>query len=160
MEEHEYRSTYNKLTTVRCVFEKALTNQQAKCALSNHFCLADREGYSCKNIESSVKCREVLELLRKKSIFVLKLREVDGPLPHNMEIRIQAGGIKGISKLLDETKPTEAVQAGAQTGEVIVKDINGVFHQVIEKYGSLEKLPYGEIIQSIVQFKVRRRRQH
>jgi hypothetical protein len=160
MEEDEYRSTYNKLTTVRCVFEKALTNQQAKCALSKHFCLADREGYSCKNIESSAKCREVLELLRKNSIFVLKLREVNGPLPHNMEIRVQAGGIKGISKLIDEVVPREEVQSVTRTGEVIVKDISGVLNQMIEKYGSLEKLPYGEIIQSIVQFKVRRRRQH
>jgi len=38
MEEDEYRSTYKELADVRCVFEKALTNGQAKCALARHFC--------------------------------------------------------------------------------------------------------------------------
>jgi len=64
MEEEEYKATYNELASIRCVFEKALTNQQAKCRLSRHFCLADREGYSCENKESSVKCSKILEKLR------------------------------------------------------------------------------------------------
>ena len=67
MEEGEYKSTYGELTSVRCVFEKALTNHRAKCRLAKHFCLADREGYSCEDAESSLNCAELLEKLRKKS---------------------------------------------------------------------------------------------
>ena len=149
MEEDEYKSTYNELASVRCVFEKALTNHQAKCSLSKHFCLADREGYSCDNAESSGKCRELLEILRNKSIFVLKLHEISGPLPHNMEIRVLAG----LAKLLEN-------DAGSQLGNSVVDDINRIIASAIEKYGSLDKLPYSEIIQSVVQFQGRRRRQH
>jgi len=152
MEEAEYKSTYNELASVRCVFEKALTNHQAKCSLSKHFCLADREGYSCDNAESSGKCRELLEILRNKSIFVLKLHEISGPLPHNMEIRVQAGGLAGLAKLLEN-------DAGSQLGDSVVDDINRIIASAIEKYGSLEQLPYSEIIQSVVQFQGRRRRQ-
>jgi hypothetical protein len=152
MEEDEYKLSYEGLASVRCVFEKALTNNQAKCSLSRHFCLADREGYACENAESSAKCRKVLEKLRENSIFVLKLREIKGSLPHNMEIRVQVGGITGLAKLvdgkeLDQSKP------------VMVDDINGVLQKVIEKFGSLDNLPYREIIQSIGQFQGRRRRQ-
>ena len=147
MEEDEYKSTYSELTSVRCVFEKALTNHQAKCDLSRHFCLADREGYSCEDAESSLKCSKLLEKLRKKSIFVLKLRDIDGPLPHNMEIRVQVGGVRGLAKLIS----TDIVDK--------VDDIHQVLDEIINKFGSLDSLPYSEIIQSIEQFQGRRRRQ-
>ena len=147
MEEDEYKSTYNKLADIRCVFEKALTNRQAKCALSRHFCLADREGYSCESVESSDNCRELLKLLRENSTFVLKLREIDGPLPHNMEIRVQVGGLTGLAKLLD---PASTPPLG---------DISRILAQAQKKVGTLDKLPYSEIIQSVVQFQGRRRRQ-
>lgn len=150
MEEGEYKSTYNELARVRCVFEKALTSHKAKCCLATHFCLADREGYSCKDESSSSKCRELMVKLRKKSIFVLKLHDVNGPLPHNMEIRVQAGGLIGINKLLDD-------ESAAQP---LVSDINGVLNAAIKKYGSLDNLPYSDVMQSVVQFQGRRKRQH
>jgi len=149
VEEGEYKSTYNELTPVRCVFEKVLTSHKAKCRLSTHFCLADREGYSCKDEDSSSKCSELIIKLREKSIFVLKLHDVNGPLPHNMEIRVQAGGLVGISKLLAED----------QTTQPLIEDISGILNDAIIKYGALDDLPYSEIIQSVVQFQGRRKRQ-
>ena len=154
MEENEYRSAHNERTTIRCVFEKALTNHKAKCSLSDHFCLADREGYACKDKQSSSNCREILDKLRENSRFVLKLREIDGPLPHNMEIRVQAGGLTGVARLLDYLPGQSPAE-----GQLAVSDIKAVVQAVITKYGSLDALPYDEIVQSIVQFQGRKRRQ-
>jgi hypothetical protein len=148
MEEDEYKSTYNRLASVRCVFEKALTNNHAKCHLSRHFCLADREGYSCEDAQSSFICSKFLEKLREKSVFVFKLRNIAGPLPHNMEIRVQVGGVTGLSKQLE-----------TQHNAPYVEDINGVLNKAIEKFRTLDDLPYSEIIQSVEQFQARRRRQ-
>lgn len=152
MEESEYKSKYNELTSVRCVFEKALTNNRAKCSLSNHFWLADREGYACNNTESSVKCSELLDKLRENSIFVLKLKTIDGPLPHNMEIRVQVGGLTGLVKQVhNETE--------ASLDKKVTEDINAVINKAVERFGSLDKLPYSEIMQSVVKFQGRQRRQ-
>ncbi len=152
MEEDEYKLSYDELTPVQCVFEKALTNNHAKCSLSRHFCLADREGYACKSAESSAKCSEILEKLRNNSIFVLKLHEINGPLPHNMEVRVQAGGIKGLARLVEG-------EAVALSKHAVVGDISAVLYKATEKFGSLDNLPYSEIIQSVVQFQGRQRRQ-
>jgi hypothetical protein len=152
MEEDEYKSTYNELVSVCCVFEKTLTNNQARCRLSRHFCLADREGYACSNVESSAMCGELLELLREKSAFVLKMHKIKGPLPHNMEIRVQVGGISGLAKLIDK-------QAGGRLKQPVFEDIHGIIKKTTEKIGPLDKLPFSEIIQSVVQFQGRRRRQ-
>jgi hypothetical protein len=157
MEEDEYKSTYRELASVRCVFEKALLNHQAdhraKCRLSRHFCLADREGYSCSNVESSKKCTEVLEKLRKNSIFVLKLHEIKGPLPHNMEIRVQAGGLAGLARLMETGEESSVEQT------LMTEGIDQIISRALDSYGTLDDLPYSEIIQSVVQFQGRRRRQ-
>jgi len=157
MEEDEYKSTYNELASVRCVFEKALVNHlanhQATCRLSRHFCLADREGYACGDVESSQKCTKVLEKLRKNSIFVLKLHEIKGPLPHNMEIRVQVGGLTGLAKLLDEGAGNSLQQS------LMIDGIDQIISRALKSYGTLDDLPYSEIIQSVVQFQGRRRRQ-
>lgn len=164
MEEDKYKSTYNDLASVRCVFEKALTSNQAKCAQSKHFCLADREGYACSDKEYSIKCAEFLEKLRKSSVFALKLRNVSGPLPHNMELRVQAGGINGLTKLNQEKLSQERSsqekpdKAEPQVDE-IPTGINDIINRSIERFGSLNDLPYSQIIQSVVQFRGRQRRQ-
>ena len=145
MEEDEYKSTYGALTSVRCVFEKTLTNHRAKCSLSKHFCLSDREGYSCKDAESSLNCAELLEKLRKKSLFVLKLRDINGPLPHNMEIRVQIGGLRGLRAVLD---PDEK--------ESLISDIRALIEQAQKQYDNMDALPYNEIVQSIASFKTQR----
>lgn len=158
MEEKEYKSTYSRLTEIRCVFEKALTNHRAVCHLSNHFCLADREGYACLKEESANRCREILENIRKKSLFALKLHNSDSPLPHNMEIRVQVGGLTGLVKSsLSGKSASEAVASEKEMPEK--NDIDHSISAAIEHFGSIDHLPYSEIMQSVVQFKGRRKRQ-
>ena len=145
MEEDEYKATYNEIASVRCEFEKALTNNYCKCALSRHFCLADREGYACKSSEKAAICAELLEKLREKSRFLLKLQRTGEPLPHNMEIRVQTGGIEGLQKML---QPDWAAQ---------IDDISGVVEEAMSVYGDIDALPYSEMVQSVAAIKVRKR---
>ena len=146
MEENEYKSTYSEIANIRCEFEKALTNNKAKCAYSRHFCLADREGYACKSRESSEKCRKLLRLLRENSRFILKLHETGNKLPHNMEIRVQVGGLNGIQALL------------ALEQQDKIENIFTLVEQAETEYGSLEMLPYNRIVQSISSYQGRKSR--
>lgn len=146
VEENEYKSTYSEIASIRCEFEKSLTNNKARCSYSRHFCLADREGYACKSVESSVKCRELLGLLRKNSRFILKVQKTGNELPHNMEIRVQVGGLSGILTLLS---PGERDN---------IEDIFALVEQAEIEFGSLEKLPYNQIVQSISRYQGRKRR--
>lgn len=158
MEENEYKSTYKTLTTIRCVFEKTLTNHRAICHLSKHFCLADREGYACESEQAASRCRDILEKLREKSAFVLKLHDVDTPLPHNMEVRVQVGGLVGLVKSVSRGKELEQVETSVEdtSGK---SDIDDAVTAAIECFGAIDKLPYSEIMQSVVKFQGRRKRQ-
>ena len=80
------------------------------------------------------------------------MKEIEGQLPHNMEIRVQVGGVSGLAKVFDHS-------LAEQAGGVKVDDIQAVLARAIKEFGSLEKLPYSQIIQSVVQYQGRRKRQ-
>ena len=146
MEENEYKSTYSEIANIRCEFEKALTNNKAKCSHSRHFWLADREGYACKSRESSAKCRELLGLLRENSRFILKLQQAGDKLPHNMEIRVQAGGLFGIQSLFT-------------TGQLDrIENIFALVEQAEIEFGSFEMMPFSQVVQSVSRYQGRKSR--
>jgi hypothetical protein len=146
VEEREYKSAYSEIARIRCEFEKSLTNNKARCACSRHFWLADREGYACKFEKSSAKCRYLLDKLRENSRFILKMPLAGERLPHNMEIRVQAGGLSGIQLLCDGGQPNP------------IADIHALIEQAETEFGSLDDLPYDRIVQSISRYQGRKSR--
>ena len=90
-------------------------------------------------------CSEILISLRENARFAIQKKSIDGQLPHNAEIRIQNGAVKGLVKILQEDQLDE-------------QDIYTVFQLAIEKYKSIECLPYSELMQEISAYQVRRAR--
>ncbi|MCW9014158.1 MAG: hypothetical protein OQL06_10270 [Gammaproteobacteria bacterium] len=149
MDEDEYRKTYQQITELQCVFEKALCSLRCNCSQGEMFRLADRHGVTCKNADSQQNCVALLNHLRSQTRFVFKINEIDGPFPHNKEIRVQNGGLLGIQKLLDGDASTE-----------MVADVSSVVATAVEKYGSVENLPYDQIMPSVMAFKARPKRRN
>ncbi len=146
MDEQEYKSTYHQIASHRCVFEKALTGNHARCACARHFWLADREGYACKSSDAADKCGELLRILREKSRFVLKRQETCQLLPHNMELRVQAGGLQGLRSHFE---------AGS-TGPIT--DVHSLVLRAREKFSDYRKLPFDVIVRSVARFQGRKRK--
>jgi hypothetical protein len=146
VEENEYKSTYREIADIRCEFEKALTNNKARCALARHFWLADREGYACKSAEAAARCGDLLSKLRENSRFIFKLQQTGEKLPHNMEIRVQAGGLLGIQALLTAELPDR------------MDNIHALIAQAEAEFGGLALLPYSRIVPMISRYQGRKSR--
>ena len=147
MEEGEYREIYHQVNEQRCVFEKSILSRQTMCRYAHRFCLADREGVSCHDQASHVKCQQLLTDLRSKALFALKLTRIDGPLPHAKEVKVQTGGLLGLAALLTGQTQTDHVE-----------DIIDVIQSAISKYGSISNFPFDEITRRVVLFQSRQRR--
>ena len=93
MDEDEYRKTYQQVNEIRCIFEKALCSLRCCCSKSKPFRLADRTCYGCHSKNAQKQCTDFLNKLRNQTRFVFKINEINGPLPHNKEIRVQNGGL-------------------------------------------------------------------
>ncbi len=146
MDEDEYRKTYQQVNETRCVFEKALCSLRCVCSKSKPFRLADRTCYGCHSSAAQKQCADFLNKLRNQTHFVFKINEIDGPLPHNKEIRVQNGGLLGLQKLQGNNSEK-------------VDDVQAVLSLAIEKYGAINSLPFDIIMQSVMAFKARPKRQ-
>lgn len=145
MDEDKYRETYRTVIPLQCPFEKTLNSRRCQCSKMEKIHLADRECVGCKEKSAWEDCREFLVLLRNNAKFALKLTEIEGPLPHGKEIKVQNGSIIGLNKLFNqetETKP----------------DIFALINQSLDEYQNFKNLPLDQLMQSIVNFKARETR--
>jgi len=143
MDEDNFRSTYKQLNPDRCCFEKSITAKRCSCQYAIKFLLASREGVKCNNQESKQKCLSFLSLLRDHAKFALKQTKIDGPLPHKKEIKIQVGGLLGLQG------------AVGMPNEKTVSNIILLLKSALSHYQTIEKYPYDDIIQSVVNFEIR-----
>ena len=147
MEEGEYREIYHQVNEQRCVFEKSILSRQTMCRHAHRFCLADREGVSCHDLAGHAQCQQLLDELRNKALFALKLTRIDGPLPHAKEVKVQTGGLLGLAALLDKQSETDKID-----------DIIDVIQRASTRYGGIAQFPFDEITRRIVLFQARQRR--
>lgn len=148
MDEDQFRAVYREINTQRCVFEKALNNRRCDCSRKERFLLATREGVGCLSASSLANCTEFLNTLREKSRFALRETFIDGPLPHNKELKVQAGGTLALQLLLFP----------ARAGEKTVQDIDELVNIGLSKYGNIAGFPYGELVKGVVHYESRPKR--
>lgn len=150
MDEDSYKATYERINTAPCVFEKGILSLKCRCAYQHMFRLADRHGVGCRDALMQQNCSSFINHLRKQTRFVFKIN-IDGPLPHNKELKVQNGGMLGVQKLLLTSTPDdEAVNE--------VGNIAGLMTRSIELYGSIENIPYNRIMPSVTAYQTRPKR--
>ena len=150
MDEDFYRQAYERINSAPCAFEKGILSLKCKCAYQHMFRLADRHGVGCTDALMQKNCKAFLDHLRKQTRFVFKINidtDIDSPLPHNKEIKVQNGGMLGVQKLLL-----------GDSSEDVVEDISGLMEKSIELYGSVEHIPYNLIMPSVTSFQTRPKR--
>ncbi len=148
MEEDEYRATYKTVNNRRCVLEKALNTRKVTCSHAERFCLADREGVGCKTDAAQQRCQAMLTRMRDGARFALQMTHIGGPLPHNKEIKVQAGGLLGLQAQLYPER--------ADSDEV--SDVFALLNAADARFGGIAELPYQDMVQHIARYKSRTRR--
>lgn len=146
MEENEYRTIYQQFNKTRCIFEKVILGRHCVCQQAHQFCLAEREGVACKTKIRQRRCQRLLEQVRQKALFTLKLTQLDDILPHAKEIRVQLGSLNGLVELLNTEQPETAI------------NIDELLSMVEQRYPSFQTLPFEPLIRAIAKIQGRKHR--
>ncbi|MEE9303336.1 MAG: hypothetical protein V3U84_06080 [Thiotrichaceae bacterium] len=148
MDEDAYRDVYNTVNADRCVFEKALNNRRCECEKKDRKLIATREAVGCLSKAALANCTQFLNTMRQNARFSLKVITIEGPMPHNKELQVQAGGCLQLEKILfpdrENNKHAENIYELVNTG--------------LEQYNDIENFPYSEIVQGIVKYQSRKKR--
>ncbi len=153
MDEDSYREAYERINTAPCAFEKGILSLKCKCAFQHMFRLADRHGVGCRDAVMQEKCTAFLDHLRNQTRFVFKIN-IDGPLPHNKEIKVQNGGMLGMQKLILDNVTHDRDTAGDE----IVADIAALLNRAVEIYGDIDRIPYNLVMPSVTAYQTRPKR--
>ena len=146
MDEQEYKNAYDRINQLKCVFEKAMCSLKCHCSQGTMFRLADRHGFGCNSPVDQKRCVDFLNHLRKQTRFVFKINDLDGPLPHNKEIRVQNGGLLGLQQIV------------TQQEQDTVADVSQLLKQSYEKFGDMENIPFDQVMQSVMAYQARPKR--
>ena len=130
----------------RCPFEKAILSAQCACELATRFSVAEQMGVNCRSGIARNNCTTLLALMRNRARFALKVTDTSESLPFGKEMKVMIGGLIGLQGLL-----VPEADAGR------VGNIHALVREAQENYGSLEALPYQEIVKSITAYQARRR---
>ncbi len=141
--EDAYHAARKSVNPTPCAFEKGVLACCVACSKAEKHLLAERETMNCSEPAAQARCLELKTLLRGHSAFALKLARPGQPLPHAKELKIQCGGLKGLQAAL--------------TGSDAVGDVFALIESALASHGTLEELPYSDIVQGVVHFEARRR---
>lgn len=139
MDQDAFRETYREVNENFCAFEKSVLINQCNCSKAERFCIAEREGVHCLSEEGQARCLDALSILRDHATFALR-ELTEGKLPHGKAMRVQIGGMRGLNKLLNGD-------------DTLVPDVDAILQAAIQRWGSLEQLPFSEIMPSIAAYK-------
>jgi hypothetical protein len=146
MDNEIFRQTYSAINERWCPFEKSILTNNCACSRAKRFCIAEREGVHCTTDEAQTRCIQLLELLRTQARFALKTTEERSALPHSKAMRVQVGGLRGLSVALDPQAEVPKT----------IDDIDTVIETALGRYGSLDALPFQTIVQQITAYRGRR----
>lgn len=126
------------LNPAPCAFEKAVLARCVDCPAAERHLLAERETVGCGDPTAQSACVAVRQAMLTHFAFVLKLSHPDGPVPHAKLLKAQCGGLQGLSAEL------------AGSGEV--PDVCQLVGAALARYGSVDALPYAEVMSHVVRF--------
>jgi hypothetical protein len=115
-----------------CPFERSILRGCAACAQSEKIQIAERELVKCRDTASHSQCLELYAHLRRSFSFALGAFQVDTPLPHAQEMRVQCGGLKGLQYTLN--------------GDTEVGNVDELLGNALRQWGEIEDIPYSNVV--------------
>jgi len=134
------------MNNARCPFEKAILSVQCDCEMATRFSIAEQMGVECRSDIARNNCTTLLVYLRERARFVLKVTDTSAGLPFGKEMKVMLGGLIGLQR-----------QMAPQEGVARVQNIHALVQQAQAAYGSLDALPYQEIVRTIAAYQGKRR---
>jgi len=134
VDERAFRQQLLEQVAHPCAFGKAVLSTCVHCHQAARVQIAEREVIACHSAPSRQRCTELHALLRHNFGFALHVTRDDVPIPHGQEMRVQCGGLKGLNVLV--------------TGSETVADADDLLERSLQRWGTLDALPYSAIVQA------------
>lgn len=126
-----------------CPFMQPILARCCNCRLAVRCCVSERDSVVCVSASARRTCASLRELLVRNARFALKLG-AGQPLTHAKTMQALGGGLVGLRRLIH--------------GMDEIGDVHGLVHAALHRFGTLDRLPYSQVMPAMVGFAWRQRR--
>lgn len=129
-----------------CPFGSTLVTETCHCVHADQVVRRGGAEIICQNEVAYVRCTELFQHLKNVALPEFEVEDDLTTMPHSVLQKIQFGGLLGLQQLITQ-QPTDSVA-----------DIAELLDELETKFGTLEALPYNDLISTITEYKLKRRR--
>jgi len=132
---------------LKCPFRATIMTRSFACHHAEEITRREGPDISCNSPEANEKCSELFDQLKSRALDTMGHEDDLTTLPASVLQKIQFGGLLGLQSQIDNAAPTDHVE-----------NIIELVEKAIQGYGGIEKYPYDACIETIVSYKLKRRR--
>ena len=129
-----------------CPFGSTLVTETCHCAHADQVVRRGGAEIICQNVAAYTRCTTLMQKLKDVVLPAFEVEDDLTSMPHSVIQKIQFGGLSGLQQLVTPDA----------TGKIA--DIVNMLDTLEANYGSLDKLPYQELVPVITEYKLKRRR--
>ncbi len=129
-----------------CPFGSTLVTGTCHCTYADQVVRRGGAEIICQNAAAYTRCTTLFQKLKDVALPVFEVDDDLTSMPHSVLQKIQFGGLSGLQQLI-----TQDATGG-------ISDIVSTLDTLEANYGSLDKLPYQELVPVITEYKLKRRR--
>lgn len=131
---------------MKCPFSAPLTKTTAACPHAQEVVRRGGAEFDCLSEADHVRCEAVFAGLKARGLAAFNVEDDLTQMPHSVLVKIQAGGLLGLQRLL---------KASDDAGRIA--DIAQLVRRAVEQFGSPERIPYAELDADMTAFRLERR---
>lgn len=129
-----------------CPFGSTLVTETCACVHAEQVVRRGGAEIICQEDAAYSRCSNLFQHLKQAALPAFDVEDDLTTMPHSVLQKIQFGGLLGLQTLLTN-------QAADQVANVV-----SLMEAAEAKYGSLDSLPYAELVRFITEYKLKRRR--
>ncbi len=129
-----------------CPFGSTLVTETCHCVHADQVVRRGGAEIICQSEAAYVRCTELFQHLKNVALPEFEVEDDLATMPHSVLQKIQFGGLLGLQQLTSD-QPTDTVA-----------DIASLLDALETKFGTLNNLPFNDLVSSITEYKLKRRR--
>jgi hypothetical protein len=129
-----------------CVFALTQISNEFYCEYGDLVSRRAGPDIACQSEQHQQLCSCVYEQLKQVGLIAFEYEDDLAQVPHGVWAKIQFGGLLGLQRLV------------INDGSEKVKNIANTIESAKELYGTLEQIPYSEVIPSMQDYRMRRKK--
>lgn len=134
-------------SALKCPFRATIMTRSFACDQAEEITRREGPDIACNLLSANEKCSELFNQLKARALDTMGYEDDLTTLPASVLQKIQFGGLLGMQSQVDSAASADRVD-----------NIVALVNKALAQYGDIDKFPFESCVETIVSYKLKRRR--